>query len=133
MKRKKTLSKLKKDLDTVFSQYIRLKYADKEGMVQCYTCTQKRHWKDGMQNGHFVPRQYLRTRYDERNCRPQCYACNQLYNGQPSAFAANLKKEYGEGIVEELEKNRMNPLKLDHDWYEENIKTYKEEVKALQG
>ena len=34
---KKTISKLKKELDTWFSLYIRLKYSNEYGMVQCYT------------------------------------------------------------------------------------------------
>lgn len=48
-----------------------------------------------------------------------------LYNGQPSAFANNLKREYGENIVAELEADRMKPVKLDIIWYEEKIEYYK--------
>ena len=36
---------LVKKLDTVFSEYIRRKYADKKGIVSCYTCGKKAYWK----------------------------------------------------------------------------------------
>jgi hypothetical protein len=121
--KKKTVSKLKKELDALYSKYIRNKYAV-NGRVKCYTCPKVGEVKE-MQNGHFVPRQYLKTRWDDRNCRPQCYACNMLYNGQPSAFANNLKKEYGENIIAELERDRMKPVKLEVWWYEEQIAHYK--------
>ena len=124
-KKKPTVSKLKKKLDAIYSQYIRQKYSDDTGEVSCYTCPRRDHYKN-LQCGHFVPRQYLKTRWDERNTRPQCYACNMLYNGQPSRFAANLVAEYGQGIVEELERNRMIPVKLDVIWYMGEIEKYKE-------
>ena len=48
MRAKPTVSKLKKKLDAIFSKYIRLKDADKNGYVKCYTCGVKKYWeKDG--------------------------------------------------------------------------------------
>ena len=35
---KKTISKLKKELDTIFSVFIRLRSANEYGMCQCFTC-----------------------------------------------------------------------------------------------
>ena len=49
----KTKSWYVKKLDKVFSEYIRQKYADSFGMVSCFTCDARKHWKD-MQNGHFI-------------------------------------------------------------------------------
>lgn len=117
-KKKKTLAKWKKELDAVFSRYIR----QRDG-GQCFTCPKKDHWKN-MQNGHFVPRQYLSLRFDERNCNCQCYACNMLYNGQPSLYAVRLKQKYGEGIIEELESVRLKETKLDEAWYVDKIQHY---------
>lgn len=117
-KKKKSLAKWKKELDAVFSRYIR----QRDG-GQCFTCPKKDHWKF-MQNGHFVPRQYLSLRFDEKNCNCQCYACNMLYNGQPSLYAVNLKKRYGDSIIEELESVRLKETKLDADWYVDKIKHY---------
>lgn len=117
---KASISKLKKKLDAEFSKFIR--YRDGG---QCYTCTNKNHPKK-MQNGHFVPRQYLAVRYDERNCHCQCYACNMLYGGQPSVYAIRLKRDFGDGIIEELESLRCKTTKLTPMWYEEQIEKYKE-------
>lgn len=100
-KKPKSHAKLKKELDAIFSRYIRLR--DKG---QCYTCPKKGEVKE-MQNGHFIPRQYLATRYDEVNCHCQCYACNMLYNGQPGAYAVRLEIDFGLGTVSRLEKLRL--------------------------
>ena len=114
----KSLAKWKKELDSIFSKFIR----QRDG-GQCFTCSKKDEPKF-MQCGHFVPRQYLAVRFDERNCNCQCYACNMLYNGQPSAYAIRLKAKYGEGIIEELEKARLVTTKLDPAWYQEKIAHY---------
>ena len=120
-----TTTKLRKELDIWFSRYIRLR--DKG---QCYTCPKKDEPKK-MQCGHFNPRQYLSTRWDERNNHCQCYACNMLYNGQPSRYAQHLIEDFGEEIINELEGNRLKPVKLDFNWYFEKIEHYKKEVEKL--
>ena len=122
----KSLAKWKKELDAIFSKYIRLR---DDG--QCFTCPKKDDVKN-MQNGHFVPRQYLSLRFDERNCNCQCYACNMLYNGQPSLYAVNLKRKYGDSIIEELESVRLKETKLDAIWYQEKINYYKSKVAELE-
>jgi hypothetical protein len=123
-KRVKTQAQLKKELDRVFSIYIRQKYADSQGNVACYTCGKVMHWKL-IQNGHFVSRQYLATRWDENNCRPQCIGDNIFGNGKPLDFEERLKAELGADYVEEMKASRHQSLKLDRHWYEEQISKYK--------
>lgn len=118
-----SLTKQKKEADMVFSLHIRQKYADADGIVQCYTCPFKAHWKK-MQNGHLVSRFYLATRYDERNCRPQCITCNMWRNGRVPEFALKLQEELGAGIVEELY-SVARVLVTNFD-YTRIIDTYKE-------
>ena len=126
--KEKTKSQLRKDLDKIFSLYIRQRYANEYGIVRCYTCPKTSHWKK-MQCSHFVPRQYLATRYDEVNCQVGCYACNMLYNGQPSAFAKNLERGYGKGTVEMLEAKRQKVMpSFDYVGF---IEIYKEKLKNL--
>lgn len=124
-KKVKTLAKWKKELDAVFSRYIRFR---DDG--QCFTCPKKDEPKY-MQCGHFVPRQYLAVRFDERNCNCQCYACNMLYNGQPSAYAIRLRAKYGESIIQELEDARLRTTKLDPAWYAEQIAHYQAKLDLL--
>ena len=113
----KTQAWLKKELDRVFSIYIRQKY-DKS----CYTCG-----KVGtLQNGHFISRQYIATRWDENNCRPQCVGCNIFGNGKPLDFEERLKKDLGCEFVEVMKKKRHLSMKLDRNWYRDQIDMYKE-------
>jgi hypothetical protein len=124
----KTTSQLKKDLDKVFSIYIRTKYADDNGIVKCYTCPYRDHYKK-LQNGHLVSRYFTATRYDERNCRPQCMTCNIWRNGMTPVFSANLEKELGEGITAELYQLAQKIVK-DYP-YTPEIERYKNIVKSL--
>lgn len=126
-KKEKTLTDLKKLADKYFSLYIRNKYADSEGNIQCYTCPTVKPLKK-MQNGHFVGRKYLATRYDERNCRPQCWYCNAKHmgNGRPVEFAQGLKKEYGPTIVDELYE-KAAPIVPNFN-FQEIINIYKEKL-----
>lgn len=118
----KTQAQLKKELDSVFSKFIRQKYADKHtGLVKCYTCQTVKHWKE-MQNGHWIPRNILITRFSEENCRVQCTGCNMFQKGRPDVFAVNLLKE-GIDIVA-LEKTKNSMLKIDRAWYVDKIKHY---------
>lgn len=124
----KPKAKLRKELDALFSRFVRYSAVEPDGLVSCYTCPNRNEPKK-MQNGHFVPRQYLATRYDEVNNHPQCYACNQLYNGQPSAYAARLEKEYGAGTVAMLEGKRSQVVP---DFpYEHWIAVYQEKLREI--
>lgn len=125
---KKPKAKLRKELDALFSKYIRFSDIEPDGMVSCYTCP-NRNVPQKMQNGHFIPRQYLSLRYDETNNHPQCYACNMLYNGQPGAYAVRLEQDYGEGTVARLEAKRRDII--PNFPYEELIETYREKVATL--
>ncbi len=128
MKKKKTTSQLKKELDTLFSQYIRRKYANHMGYVACYTCQKWLHWKE-IQNGHFVSRAQLATRYCEDNCRPQCVGCNVFAGGKTSLFAENLERELGEGTISRLYREG-NKITKDFP-YQERIEFYKKKISEL--
>lgn len=123
----KTAAQLKKELDAIFSKYIRLSFADKDGFVICYTCTKRFFWRQ-IQNGHFIRRQYLATRFDKRNCRPQCVGCNIFGDGKTVEFAAKLEKETP-GIVKILYREAQKIVKGYP--YAEEIALYKEKVKKL--
>jgi len=130
-KKKLTRSKLVKKLDKVFSEYIRRSHADKNGYIKCCTCGQKRHWKDNMDNGHFVPRNHTRTRWDERNVAPQCRGCNRFGGGKPDEFAIYLMKKYGNNILQEINQAKHAPYKIYTTEIETMIEDYKEKLKEL--
>ena len=94
---------LKKKADSIFSTYIRLKYADDNLDVQCFTCDKVLPYKK-IQNGHFYSRGILSLRYDEQNCRPQCYGCNIAQKGNYIEYYKRLEKEIGKGGMDYLER-----------------------------
>lgn len=127
-----TVSKLKKQLDDVFSKYIRLKYADSAGMVACYTSGIVKHWKE-MHCGHFISRRHLSTRWDEMNCRPQTPAENLFNQGNAPEFAKKLISEYGCEIIETLTQKSHQTLKLKAIDYQELIDLYTEKLKNVNN
>ena len=130
---KKTVSKLKKELDKWFSLYIRLREANEYGMCQCFTCGKVGHYKkDGMQNGHFQSRKHLSTRFDEENCQVQCVKCNVYAWGEQYKFSLALDSKYGEGKAEELQYLARTTLKISRVEYEEKISYYKSLVEKLK-
>jgi hypothetical protein len=129
---KKTISKLKKELDKWFSLYIRLRDATDEGLVQCFTCGKVSHYKSGMQNGHFQSRKHLATRWDEENCQVQCVGCNMFKAGEQYKFSVALDGKYGEGKAEELEFLARTIMKLSRIDYEDKISYYGTLVEKLR-
>jgi len=130
---KKTISKLKKELDKWFSLYIRLREANEYGYCQCFTCGKVGHYKTGgMQNGHFQSRKHMATRFDEENCQVQCVACNMFRQGEQFKFGMNLDAKYGEGKAEELEFLARTIHKVSRVEYEEQISYYKNLVENLK-
>ena len=129
---KKTISKLKKELDKWFSLFIRIRSANEYGMVQCFTCGIVRGYKDGMQNGHFQSRKHMATRFHEDNCQVQCIKCNIFDSGQQYLFSIRLDEKYGEGTAEELEYLARTIHKVSRVEYEEKISYYKDLVKNLK-
>jgi len=126
-----TQAKLKKLLDKVFSEYVRRSSADENGIAECYTCRQRKHWKE-LHAGHYVSRSYLATRWDLDNVKTQCPGCNLFGNGKPLDFEERLKKELGDNAVEEMKKKRHTIFKVGIRWYEEQIELYQNELKNYE-
>lgn len=84
-----------------FSEWIRLRDADENGICACITCGVRKHWKQ-MQAGHGIGRQHWGTRYDERNVNSQCVRCNHWGQGEQAAYAVAVDRKHGEGTWEHL-------------------------------
>jgi len=125
-----TISKLKKKLDSLFSQYTRLRNADHLARVKCFTCGVEKHWKE-QQAGHFQSRSHHSTRWDEVNVQVQCVKCNMFRQGEQYKFGMYLDQKYGEGTAEELEIRSKTIVKLNRTDYEEAIERYKQKIKEL--
>ena len=124
---KKSVSKLKKEIDKYFSLYIRLRNASEDGIVKCFTCKKTSHYKKGMQAGHFQSRRFLPTRWHEENVQVQCVRCNMFSQGEQFKFSQNL----GEEKSKELETLARSTVKYFRHEYEELLEVYKQKVKKL--
>lgn len=129
MKKKKklpkkiTLGKLKAKADALYSKQLRIQAADGQGNVKCYTCNKVDNWKH-LQCGHFVSRTFSSLRYFPKNTKVQCIGCNMFNQGRLDVFAINLIKEYGQDILQELQKMKTLPP-LNRTDLEELIASYK--------
>ena len=128
MSKKVSRKNLVKRLDTVFSQYIRLRNANAQGIAECYTCGKKDHWKK-LQCGHFMSRKSYSTRWDEMNCNVQCVKCNMFEQGMSYVFVLNLNKDFGDGTAEGLLQKSKQIVKLQNYELEELITKYTALVK----
>ena len=120
---KKPLRKnLIKQLDTIFSQYIRQRYA-KSGIAICVTCGKQDEWKK-LQAGHFMSRRHYSTRWDEDNVQVQCYGCNVMNQGQQFLYSKYLGEEMS---ITLLNKSREIVKFADVDLLEK-IEYYKSKI-----
>jgi len=94
--KKPTRKSLVTKLDTVFSQYIRRRYAVND-IAECITCSKKDHYKK-LQCGHFMSRRHYSTRWDENNVGVQCYGCNITNQGQQYIFSQYLGDKISENM-----------------------------------
>lgn len=129
-KKKPSVRKLIQRLDTIFSIYIRRKYADKNGYVSCFTCGIRKHWKE-MQNSHYISRSYKSLRFDERNCHPACVGCNVFKHGAMDVYALKLQAQYGDSILYNLQHEKHKIKQFTVKELEELIELYTKKTKTV--
>ena len=126
MPKKLSRSKLVKKLDTVFSKYIRVSNADKNGYCTCVTCGVVKHWKE-IQAGHFMSRKLYSTRGDEHNVKPQCVGCNMFRQGEQYKYSLFLGKDEAEVLYLKSKET----VKFTNYELEEMIKDYSDRLKSI--
>ena len=126
MAKKASRSKVIKQLDSVFSKYIRQRDAVNE-IATCFTCGKRDHWKR-LQNGHFQSRKHYSTRWDETNCQVQCAGCNVFKYGEQFIFGQNLDIKYGLGTANELYIKAKKTVKISTVDLQDMVKHYKDLV-----
>lgn len=119
----KSITQLKKELDAIFSLYIRQKYADENGNIECYTCGVVKPIKS-MQNGHFWSRSHLSVRWDEDNCRPQCVGCNMYKHGNYIVYTQKMLNELGQEEFDKLEQKKNMTFSPTKEWLTKQIEFY---------
>lgn len=128
-KKQRSYKNLVKALDKLFSEFIRRRDADKNGICRCITCSRSGHWKE-MDAGHFIQRDRLATRWDERNVHAQCTYDNRYRSGEQFEHGQAIDRIHGKGTAEQLRQlGSMRGTKIDTGWLEIKIEEYKNKLK----
>lgn len=128
MPKKLSRKKLIVKLDNIFSKYIRLRDADKEGYCRCVTCGQKYHWKK-IQAGHFISRKHYATRWNEQNVHAQCVGCNVFKYGEQYKYSLYLGSKISSDL---LNKSHESVKYADYE-LEDMIKFYQKKIDSFDS
>ena len=128
----KSRSQLVKDLDKVFSQYIRLSESGADGYGICITCGDSKFWKEA-QACHFFTRGRQATRWDEDNVHFGCYRCNVLLKGNYINYTRYMIDSYSREFIDELEFKSLNGDKITTPQLRDMIDHYSTEVDRLKS
>ena len=113
-----------------FSEYVRRSNADENGIVKCFTCETKGHWKT-FDTGHFASRVHTSTFLKLVNCNPQCKYCNMHLNGNLGQYAINLDLKHGAGTAQRLINLSKVTLKMSENDWQELADMYRNKLKRL--
>jgi len=127
VRKKRPLSALRRELDKVFSIYIRRRGATVDGWNRCVTCGRLQRWQEG-HAGHFIKRQHLATRYDPRNVHFQDAYCNTYRGGALIEYTLFMQQTYGQAVVDELMRLKRVTVKLHRADYEEMLRKYSDKT-----
>ena len=126
----KSISKLKKEVWTLFSKYIRNKYADFRGNAACVTCD-KTYPIKLLQAGHFIPGRMNSILFDERGVFPQCYNCNINLKGNPRKYDHFMERTYGREVIADLDRLSVQPKHFTVEELESLKERYKLSTQGL--
>lgn len=125
------MSNLKNQLDTVFSQYIRLRdMIPNTTIFRCISCGMIKPINQA-DCGHYINRQHMATRFSEVNCNAQCRHCNRFDEGNMQGYRRGLVNKYGETKVTLLESQKYEVRKYSDFEYKALIQHYKKEIKRI--
>lgn len=129
---KKSLQALKKDLDKVFNEFIRLR-DQVNGMFKCISCGLIKSTHQ-MHAGHFHSAGHNEAvRWNEWNVNGQCEHCNTFLHGNLLMYREGVLKKYGEGVLNDLEIQRHNRSRMLAFEVTLLIQMYKQKVAELKS
>jgi 5-methylcytosine-specific restriction endonuclease McrA len=130
--KKNDRQKLVLKLDTIFSEFIRLRDSDHQGICKCITCGEYKHWRE-MDCGHFLSREHMGTRWEEENCHAQCQSCNRFKSGKQFEHGLAVDKKHSPGTASKLLIKAKGVCNWEDNEIETMYKYYKNEVKELKS
>jgi len=132
--KRKSLGKIKQEVQKVVNKYIRLRDAGKP----CISCGKRKK----LQAGHYYNvKNYDHFRFDERNINGECAGCNCFNESHLISYGINLNKKIGSIKLDylhfevgEYRKDRLNlKYKWDRDMLEEIKKEYQLKIAELEN
>jgi hypothetical protein len=124
------LSELVSEADDIFSKFVRLSVADKDGYLNCFICGKRVHWKEA-ENMHYIKRgASLFLRFDLRNNKAGCNDCNCKKDGNYLEYAKKLESK-SPGITDILYEEGNLYVKVTKDDIKSIILEYSSKVKEL--
>ena len=116
----------------VFSEFIRLRDSDSNGIARCITCGRTGIWKS-FDCGHGIGRQHKGTKFDERNNSAQCKKCNGFEGGNQAIYKEEVEKRYGKGTWDTLVLKSRQVCKRGKVEIQVMEEYYKKKVKELKA
>ena len=130
----KSVSKLKKEVWDIFSQYVRitdcLRTTGCSSWGLCITCDKRYHIKL-LQAGHLIPGRHNANLFSKKGTHAQCYNCNINLKGNTLEYRRQIIKLYGEGYDEILEAEARTIKKFTIVELTEMKEYYTKKVKEL--
>jgi hypothetical protein len=134
MDKKKTLAALKKELQEIFNEFIRLRDTEigqGRKFFTCISCGQPKELFE-MHAGHYWPvGGHEAVRYDEDNVHGQCRHCNYFKHGNEKGYRPRLIKKIGQKAFDALEMRAHNRSKMMAFEVEYLIQEYKNKIKKF--
>jgi len=106
-----------------------LRYKNKKGGFDCYTCGANGLFGVNKQLGHMIPKSYCKPfmKYDMRNLRFQCMRCNVHMGGMGALFIERMRGVDGDMYVAEI----LNDLQVQMD-VKDIYKYYQDQLEFLK-
>jgi len=130
-KPEKSLSMLVKELDTVFSLFIRLRDADHQGTVKCFVTGEKVWWKDA-QAAHWIPRANMIMRWAEDNVHACTKESNQYDPNHIHEYDKKMASTYSIYRIQVMRQTSKSLAKWTRPELEDLIDLYTDKVKELK-
>jgi hypothetical protein len=118
-------------LDKIFSEFIRLRDSDNNGIIKCITSGKFMHWTEA-DCGHFMSRQHMSTRFHEQNCNAQGPGDNRFQSGKQFEHGLAIDKKFGAGTAAKLHLESKFEMKYTAHELTAMISYYKAEVKKAE-
>lgn len=129
--KEKTLSQLIKELDTVFSLFIRLRDSNDQGTVICFVSGEKVYYKEA-QAAHWIPRANMVMRFCEQNVHACTKESNQYDPQHDDKYILKMLGFYGKNIVDDLIRRAQGLQKWTRPEIQEMIEDYSIKVANLR-